>query len=181
MGTAATANDFWRLAERARETRIRIYEEPISGDHFATSGSNPRLLYRVTGFSCTCKGFVHHQRCMHHAALLAELGWLPDPDTDPAGPAAAAPVEDGPDPWDEPPVAAVPVVLPANVVAFPSAEGRAAALAETVEDAVGRLAGQLAEGRTGGFAAYLRFVARFHRYFMFGDNRAGIIFIGHDV
>jgi hypothetical protein len=32
----------------------------------------------VTGFSCNCPGFISHQRCTHHALLLAYLGWLPE-------------------------------------------------------------------------------------------------------
>lgn len=88
--TNTTATDLWRLADEAERRKIRILIEPISGEHFATSASDPALLYRVTGFSCTCKGFVHWQRCTHHAALLAHLGWLPDPEPDPLPPAPAA-------------------------------------------------------------------------------------------
>jgi hypothetical protein len=43
MSAQATANDFWRLAEQADRNgiRIRILIEPCSGDHFATSASDP--------------------------------------------------------------------------------------------------------------------------------------------
>ncbi len=82
--------DLWRLAELAERRGIRILVEPISGEHFATSGSKDNILYRLTGFSCTCKGFLHWQRCSHHSLLLSQLGWLPDPDPDPASPTPAA-------------------------------------------------------------------------------------------
>ncbi|MDP9370200.1 MAG: hypothetical protein M3Q03_18335 [Chloroflexota bacterium] len=88
--TVATPRDFWRLAAEAERRGIRILVEPISGEHFATSGSNANILYRLTGFSCTCKGFLHWQRCTHHSLLLAQLGWLPDPEPDP-DPSPASP------------------------------------------------------------------------------------------
>ncbi len=89
--TAAVPMDFWRLAEEAEQRGIRILVEPISGEHFATSGSKADILYRLTGFSCTCKGYMRWQRCTHHSLLLAQLGWLPDPEPhpDPAPPAPA--------------------------------------------------------------------------------------------
>jgi hypothetical protein len=79
----ATPADLWRLADEAERRGVRILVEPISGDHFATSGSDPTKLYRLTHFSCTCKGFQHWQRCVHHSLLIAQLGWLPDLDPDP--------------------------------------------------------------------------------------------------
>ncbi len=90
--TRATALDFWRLAEQAERNGIRILVEPISQDHFATSATDPTIVYRVTGLSCSCKGFMTWQRCQHHALLLAELGWLPDPEPDPAPTTPARPV-----------------------------------------------------------------------------------------
>ncbi len=97
--TVATPHDFWRLAEEAEQRGITILVEPISGEHFATSSSKANILYRLTGFSCTCKGFLRWQRCTHHALLLAQLGWLPDlegepepdPDPSPASPALSVP------------------------------------------------------------------------------------------
>jgi hypothetical protein len=94
MGTTvATPGDFWRLAEEAERRGVRILVEPISGEHFATSSGDPDKLYRVTAYSCTCRGFMAWQRCTHYAALLARLGWLPDPEPEPspAAPALASP------------------------------------------------------------------------------------------
>ncbi len=82
--------DLWRLAELAERRGIRILVEPISGEHFATSGSKVNTLYRLTHYSCTCKGFIVWQRCSHHSLLLAQLGWLPDPESEP-DPSPASP------------------------------------------------------------------------------------------
>jgi|GEM_PF-3821589 len=91
----------WRLADQAEQRGVRIVTERASGEVFATSSSDPTTIYKVTGFSCTCTGFFHYQRCQHHSLLLASLGWLPDldPDPEPAGPAALAVV---PEPMDAP-------------------------------------------------------------------------------
>src|SRR5215210_7716078 len=83
----ATPADLSRLADLAEERGIRILVEPISGEHFATSATDPTILYKVTGFSCTCKGFMHWERCTHHSLLLVQLGWLPDLDPEPEPPA----------------------------------------------------------------------------------------------
>src|SRR3954453_8221716 len=80
----ATAADFHRLADLAQERGLRVFE--ASPNHwYCTSHSDPFKLHVVTGFSCDCLGFLHNQRCSHHAALLAHLGWLPEiEDTAPA-------------------------------------------------------------------------------------------------
>ncbi len=99
--TTAVPQDFWRLAAEAEQRGIKILIEPISGEHFATSASKEQILYRLTHYSCSCKGFMHWQRCTHHSLLLSHLGWLPDlnpepepdpdPDPSPASPALPAP------------------------------------------------------------------------------------------
>jgi hypothetical protein len=73
----ATAEDFHRLPELAQARGLRVFE---AGPHqwFCTSHTDPFALHVVTGLSCDCRGFLHHQRCSHHAALLAHLGWLPE-------------------------------------------------------------------------------------------------------
>jgi hypothetical protein len=188
MGTTTTAaHDLWRLAAEAERRRIRILVEPISGEHFATSASDPGILYRVTGFSCTCKGFLHWQRCTHHAALLSQIGWLPDPEPDPLPPAPAAADPEPPEPIDaacpgegdrtirlggelrvraaapagESAMAKTPVAAPTPLV---TREERAAGLAATIDAAIGRLAEQLGAGHTAEFLEALRFYGRFWRY-----------------
>jgi hypothetical protein len=66
-----------RLAAQAQAKGVQLLVYVPSGEHFATSVSHPGELHRVTMLSCDCQGFQRHQRCMHHAALLAELGELP--------------------------------------------------------------------------------------------------------
>ncbi|MDP9366813.1 MAG: hypothetical protein M3Q03_00820 [Chloroflexota bacterium] len=78
-----TPADLWRLADQARTNGVRLLSEGLSGERFATSATDPGTVYRLTAYSCTCRGFTHHQRCQHHSLLLAELGWLPDLDPAP--------------------------------------------------------------------------------------------------
>jgi hypothetical protein len=73
----ATAEDFHRLADLAQARGLRVFEAGPN-QWFYTSHTDPFALHTVTGFSCDCRGFLHHQRCTHHAALLAHLGWLPE-------------------------------------------------------------------------------------------------------
>ncbi len=75
-----------RLVAKARTDGIKLYRAH-DGRHYASSASKPGTLHYVTGFSCDCQGFMSHQRCKHHAALLTALGWIPAPP-----PAAAAEV-----------------------------------------------------------------------------------------
>ncbi len=79
-----------RLAGEAERRSVQVYRTP-DGRHWATSISQPGDLYFVTGYSCTCKGFTHHHRCTHHAALLAHMGWLPASPTPPAPATARVP------------------------------------------------------------------------------------------
>ncbi len=49
---------------------------------YCSSASDPGHSYFVTGLSCTCQGFMAHQRCSHYALLLERLGWLPEVEPD---------------------------------------------------------------------------------------------------
>ncbi len=74
-----TAEDLARLATQGERKGIRILVEPRTGQHVATSASDPTTCYHVDAErGCTCKGFTAWQRCQHHALLLAELGRLPE-------------------------------------------------------------------------------------------------------
>jgi hypothetical protein len=73
----ATAEDFHRLADLAQARGLRVFEAGPN-QWFYTSHTDPFALHTVTGFSCDCRGFLHQQRCTHHAALLVHLGWLPE-------------------------------------------------------------------------------------------------------
>ncbi len=66
-----------RLARQAQERGVQLFRVTTTGEVFASSVSRPGELHRVTHLSCDCVGFVRHQRCMHYAKLMADLGWLP--------------------------------------------------------------------------------------------------------
>jgi len=66
-----------RLAKQARDRGVQLFRVITSGEMFASSSSQPGMLHRVTTISCDCPGFIRHQRCMHYAALLDSLDWLP--------------------------------------------------------------------------------------------------------
>ncbi len=73
-----TPADLWRLAEEARSKGVVLLAESATGERFATSASDPRIVHRLTERGCSCKGFAYAGRCTHHSLLLDELGWLPD-------------------------------------------------------------------------------------------------------
>ncbi len=191
--TTITPEVLWRLAEEAERRGVKIFHEPISHEHYALSGSDPTRLYRLTHWSCTCRAFMRWQRCGHWALFLAHLGWLPevDPDPDPAppaaGPVARQAAEQDHDPADvddritvplpqatpivaeEPPVevqsaAVAPDLGVGSSVTPMTRQERAAALAETIDQALERLADQLASGHSAEYLATLAFYARFHTY-----------------
>ncbi len=78
-----------RLADRARTTGVRLYQDRKDGRFYASSRSQPGTYHRVTGFSCSCRGFLRQGRCAHLAALHAALGWLETP-PEPTAPASAS-------------------------------------------------------------------------------------------
>ena len=89
-----------RLADQAKARGVKVIQNVVTNDHFATSVSRPGELHKVTLFSCDCPGFLKHSRCMHFAAVLAMYHSLPPieapdtsgPDSGPDGGGAAAPV-----------------------------------------------------------------------------------------
>ncbi len=74
-----TVEDLHRLADLGRDRGLRLFE-PAPNHWYCSSASDQFALHVVTGFSCTCRGFLAHQRCSHHSLLLDHLGWLPDPE-----------------------------------------------------------------------------------------------------
>ncbi len=82
--------DLTRLCRKAEQEGVRILVDHRTGQHVATSASDPTRCYHVDAAGCTCRGFAHWGRCKHHSLLLAELGQLePEPPT-PAAPAVVA-------------------------------------------------------------------------------------------
>jgi len=91
----ATAEDFHRLADLAHQRALQLFRD--GPRWYCTSASDPGACYFVTGFSCTCPGFVSHQRCTHYALLLERLGWLPElPELEPDMPYVEASPADCP-------------------------------------------------------------------------------------
>jgi hypothetical protein len=82
-----TPEDLHRLAALAHVRGLRLTQESETV-WFRRSASQHGDPHYVTGLSCDCRGFMAHQRCTHHALLLAHLGWLPEVETEDA-PAAA--------------------------------------------------------------------------------------------
>ncbi len=72
-----------RLADQARTTGVKLYMDRKDGRFYASSRSQPGTFHRLSGFSCSCQGFIRHGRCAHLAALHAALGWLEAPDPTP--------------------------------------------------------------------------------------------------
>ncbi len=86
------AEDLARLATQGEAKGIRILVDHRTGQHVATSASDPTRCYVVDAErGCTCKGYGAWQRCMHHSLLLAELGRLPEVEPDVAVDEAPAP------------------------------------------------------------------------------------------
>jgi len=85
-----TVEDLHRLADLGRQRDLHLFQEAGSGAWYCTSATDRFCLYYVTGLSCTCPGFLAHQRCSHNSLLLSELGWLPEPE--PAPPAVVEPM-----------------------------------------------------------------------------------------
>ncbi len=75
------AEDLHRLANQGERKGVKILVDPRTGQHVATSASDPTRCYHVdVERGCTCPGYAAWQRCQHHALLLSQLGLIPDPD-----------------------------------------------------------------------------------------------------
>lgn len=90
-----------RLAAQAHEKGIRIIVNLTTNHHFSTSATNRDKLHAVTLYSCDCRGFIAHGRCMHHALVLERYHSLPpidadDPEPGPDGGGTALPAPEKP-------------------------------------------------------------------------------------
>ncbi|MDP9357810.1 MAG: hypothetical protein M3R02_21480 [Chloroflexota bacterium] len=73
------AEDLHRLADKGEKAGVRIFVDHRTGQHVATSASDPTRCYHIDAErGCTCKGYGTWGRCQHHSLLLAELGLIPD-------------------------------------------------------------------------------------------------------
>lgn len=78
------AEDLARLAGQGERNGVRILVDHRTGQHVATSASDPTACYLVdVERGCSCKGWAVWNRCQHHSLLLAELGLIPDVDPEP--------------------------------------------------------------------------------------------------
>jgi len=85
MSTITTAEDtLIRLADQARASGVKLFQDRADGRFYASSRSQLGTFHRLTGFSCSCQGFIRHGRCSHLAALHSALGWLDSPEPTPA-------------------------------------------------------------------------------------------------
>jgi len=69
--------DVRRLADQGERNNVRILVDAKTGEHVATSASDPTRCYHVSvAGGCTCRGFTYWGRCQHHSLLLSELGLI---------------------------------------------------------------------------------------------------------
>ncbi|MDP9472778.1 MAG: hypothetical protein M3Q71_19295, partial [Chloroflexota bacterium] len=84
MNTATTrrigtqrVEDLHRLAAQGERKGVRILVDHRTGQHVATSASDPTICYHLdVERGCTCPGYAAWQRCQHHSLLLSQLGRL---------------------------------------------------------------------------------------------------------
>ncbi len=77
--TTQRVEDLHRLANQAERKGVRLLVDHRTGQHVATSASDPTRCYHVDPErGCTCKGYGAWGRCQHHSLLLSELGLIPD-------------------------------------------------------------------------------------------------------
>ncbi len=78
------AEDLARLAGQGARNGVRILVDHRTGQHVATSASDPTRCYHVDAErGCSCTGYAVWGRCQHHSLLVAELGLIPDGDPEP--------------------------------------------------------------------------------------------------
>ncbi|MDP9358507.1 MAG: hypothetical protein M3R02_25120, partial [Chloroflexota bacterium] len=60
------AEDLHRLANQGERKGVKILVDPRTGQHVATSASDPTRCYHVdVERGCTCPGYAAWQRCQH--------------------------------------------------------------------------------------------------------------------
>jgi SWIM zinc finger len=68
----------WQTAlNRAIADALDVLIEPISGEAFVESGSNPGILYVVTAYTCSCPAGAKGIPCKHRACYLAMIDEMP--------------------------------------------------------------------------------------------------------
>jgi len=59
-----------RLLKKAQDEGVELLRESDSEEWFATSGTMPGVIYRVSEHGCSCRGYVAFNRCKHFALYL---------------------------------------------------------------------------------------------------------------
>lgn len=72
-----------RLADKARKEGVRLQHNALTGEYYATSGTQDGIRYHVTAYSCECKGFERFGYCKHVGALATALGLIARPEETP--------------------------------------------------------------------------------------------------
>jgi SWIM zinc finger len=94
VARSSEAQQWTRALNRAITDALDVLIEPISGEAFVESASNPGTLYIVTASTCSCPAGERGGICKHRAALLAQMGELP---TEPAPAIREIPIIECPD------------------------------------------------------------------------------------
>lgn len=68
-----------RLVGKARQEGVKLQHNPATGQYLASSVSTPGTRHALTPAGCDCTDFAQYGRCKHYAALMAALGFLPQP------------------------------------------------------------------------------------------------------
>ena len=87
---SATPERWQQALSRAIANGVKVFQVAGSGEHVATSASEPGTVYRTDGVSCECAAAVlgNDPVCCHRAAFWLHVGVLdPEPPTTPAAPA----------------------------------------------------------------------------------------------
>jgi hypothetical protein len=81
-----------RLAAQAERNGVQILIDVRRQQHVATSASDPGACYLLDAEAgCTCRGYALWARCQRHSLLLAQLGYIPETESE----CAAAMVDRG--------------------------------------------------------------------------------------
>jgi len=66
-----------RLLKKAQDEGVELLMESDSEEWFASSGTMPGVIYRVSEHGCSCRGYVAFNRCKHLSIYLERQGKRP--------------------------------------------------------------------------------------------------------
>src|SRR5687768_13952762 len=59
-----------RLLKKAQAESVELLMEGDTEETFATSGTMPGIVYRVSAAGCSCQGYRSFRRCKHYALYM---------------------------------------------------------------------------------------------------------------